>query len=116
MSCPPLRDEAYRGDRLEAQLDDQGRAFLTDPERNRYDPAEGRVYLSKIFDWYGEDFRGLAPPDGYRGDEQLRGVLAFVARYVPERIADFLRRGDYRVEFLDYDWTLNDRAAETASR
>lgn len=116
LSCPPLRREAYHGDRLDRQLEDQMRRFLTDPRLNRFEPARARVHLSKIFDWYGEDFTSYAPTSGYRGDEELRGVLAFAARYVPPPIASFLEDGEYTVEFLDYDWTLNDQAVAASSR
>ena len=116
VSCPPLLDEAYTGARLDAQLADQGRIFMNDPRKNRVDREEDVVYLSKIFDWFGEDFAGLAPETGYRGDEATRGVLAFVGRYLPEPEAEYLKDGEYAVEFLDYDWTLNDWAVEAASR
>ena len=115
-SCPPLRGEAYTGQRLDAQLDDQGQAFMNDPRVNRVDREGGVVYLSKIFDWFGEDFAVFAPDTGYHGAEATRGVLAFVSRYLPGSDARYLRDGDYEVEFLDYDWTLNDLALEAASR
>lgn len=116
VSCPPLRRAAYRGERLDEQLDDQGRRFLNDPQHNRFDRERGRVQLSKILEWYGEDFRGYTPESGYAGSEATRGVLAFVSRYLPEPVAAFLERGEYRVEFLDYDWTLNDQAVAAATR
>lgn len=116
LSCPPLRREAYRGERLDAQLDDQAGQFLNDPRDNRFEIDRKRVYLSKIFDWYGEDFARFAPDSGYRGDASLRGVLAFAVRYLPQNVADFLEGGDYRVEFLDYDWTLNDQAIAATAR
>jgi hypothetical protein len=75
-----------------------------------------RVYLSKIFEWYGEDFVGYAPESGYAGDPEVRGVLAFAAEYVSEDIAAWLAGGEYEVRFLDYDWTLNDQAIAAASR
>ena len=39
VGCPMLREEAYVGARLEAQLEDQARRFLSDRSRNRYDPS-----------------------------------------------------------------------------
>ena len=40
MGCPPLRSEAYAGASLEAQLEDQGRLFVTtQPAKNRVDVA-----------------------------------------------------------------------------
>ncbi len=116
LSCPPLREEAYTGDRLDEQFADQAHRFFNDPRHNRIEVARGRVRLSKIFDWFGEDFVVFAPEGGYRGSDQVRGVLAFVAQYVPPRFAEFLESGEYRVEFEDYDWTLNDQAIAAASR
>jgi hypothetical protein len=87
-SCPKLRREAYRGPRLDAQLDEQARRFLDDPRRNRFGPGDA-VALSSIFKWFGEDF-----------DKAAGSVSAFVRRYrtVP---------ATPRIEYLDYDWTLN---------
>lgn len=111
VSCPALRREAYRGERLEEQLDDQGRRFLNDPRLNRFDLEGGEVHLSRIFDWFGEDFRSYAGAGiAYQGDESVNGVLGFVTRYLPTRVVDFLEGADYEVDFLDYDWTLNDQA------
>jgi len=116
VSCPPLREEAYRGTRLDEQLHDQGRRFLGDPSLNRFDRQAGEVHLSKIFDWFGEDFRQFAVDEiAYSGSESVRGVLSFVRRYLPELTVRFLEEGDYDVHFLDYDWTLNDRGV-TATR
>ncbi len=116
VSCPPLRTEAYTGERLDEQLDDQGRAFLNDPRLNRFEPATGLVHLSKIFDWFGEDFRQFAAGSGYTGDERIAGVLAFVSRYLNDPVRSFLEGGDYEVRFLDYDWTLNDQAVAAAAQ
>lgn len=97
-SCPVPRDEAYRGRNLDAQLDGAARAFLRDPARNRYDPASRTISLSSIFDWFRGDF------------EAAGGTLpAFVARYADVPAAEALRRGGVRVEFLAYDWSLNER-------
>jgi hypothetical protein len=90
-SCPALRGEAYRGVDLERQLDDQGRTFLRDPAKNRLDVTARRLRLSPIFKWFRADFEAAA------------GSLAsFVAPYVDVPVVGF------DVEFLDYDWTLND--------
>lgn len=116
VSCPPLRTEAYTGDRLNEQLDQQGGAFLNDPRLNRIDPEGREVFLSKIFDWFGDDFRQFAGGWGYAGDEKIGGVLSFISRYLSDRAQRFLEGGDYEVQFLDYDWTLNDQAVAAASQ
>jgi len=98
-SCPPLRGEPYVGDRIEAQLDDQARAFLSDPTRNMFDRAHGEVKLSEIFKWFGEDF-----------GEKDKGVIAFVSHYVDAATQKWLHDGKYRISYFDYDWNLNDAA------
>jgi hypothetical protein len=94
-SCPPLRSEAYRAADLDRQLDDQARRFLRDPGKNRFDAAANTLFLSAIFDWFAADFRDAAG-----------SVQAFAAPYLEDPRA--AAKG-VRIEFLDYDWTLNDR-------
>ncbi len=97
-SCPPLRSHAYVATRLEAQLDDQARIFLHDRSKNRLDRREGKIRLSKIFRWYGEDF-------GKR-EEALR---RFLSSYFQGPDRAFILDTAHAVEFLDYDWSLNGR-------
>ena len=54
VSCPMLREEAYVAERLERQLEEQAVRFLSDRRRNR--TAENGLEVSRIFDWYKEDF------------------------------------------------------------
>ncbi len=100
MSCPPLRGEAYTGAKLEAQLDDQARAFLLrSPALNRVDAKTGTVHLSPLFTWYKEDFGGTDASIG-----------AFIARFYPEGPERaLLLSGKLRLVETDYDWTLNSR-------
>jgi hypothetical protein len=89
IGCPMLREEAYVAARLERQLEEQARRFLSDRSRNRW--RDGRLEVSKIFDWFKEDF---APREQY------------LLRY-----ADLLGvppGAGPTLAFLDYDWTLND--------
>ncbi|HEX9742852.1 MAG TPA: DUF547 domain-containing protein [Nitrospiraceae bacterium] len=96
-SCPKLRSQAFTADRLDGQLEENARAFVNDPTKNRFDRENHTAYLSKIFEWFEPDFRTHA-----------ESLLNFVRRYVndPELAAD-LATQPYRVEFLDYDWHLN---------
>ncbi len=96
-SRPPLRPEAYPAERLPAQLEANTRRFINDPTRNRFDRNEKIAYLSKIFDWFPEDF-----------ERQAGSVLGFVAGYVNDpELAAALASGEYRIEYLKYDWSLN---------
>lgn len=102
IGCPPLRAEAYAGATLSRQLDDNTRLFFADRERNY---LEGnRLYVSKIFDWYAEDFD--------RGWQGINSIAEFLALYSdalglsPEQQAA-LQREAIGIRFLRYDWGLN---------
>ncbi|HSM20582.1 MAG TPA: DUF547 domain-containing protein [Rubrivivax sp.] len=108
IGCPALREEAFVPERLDAQLDEQTLRFMSDRTRNRYDPARGRLQVSKIFDWFGEDFRL-----GHRGIHSLPAFLARYADVLADAPADRerVRAQQAAVDFLDYDWKLNDAPA-----
>lgn len=108
VGCPMLRPEAFVAERLDQQLENNMQRFLSDRSRNRFDTASGRLLVSKIFDWYRQDFE-----KGHQGFNSLASVWV---RYVPALAADpqaqeKIRRGDYRQDFLEYDWRLNDVSA-----
>jgi hypothetical protein len=101
-SCPKLRREAYMPERLDAQLDDATQAFLNDPARNQID-ARG-VALSKIFDWFAEDFKTNAG-----------SVVEFVRRFVSKEKKTRLNLEDSDLRYLDYNWTLNAQEGQQVS-
>jgi hypothetical protein len=90
LSCPDLRTEAYRAVRLEEQLEDQCRSFLNNATKGARVSAR-RVQVSRIFDWFEEDFRLTG------------GIVDFVRRYrtLPDRVP--VRAS------MEYDWSLNGR-------
>lgn len=99
-SCPILRTEAYEAGKLDAQLDEQGRLFLRDSTRNRFDLATKTAHLSSIFKWYQKDF----------GDNDRAALLA-AAKYAPDEIRQVIEANPagWTVKYLAYDWSLNDQ-------
>lgn len=95
-SCPPLRPEAYVGERLSAQLDDQGRRFVNDPARNRFDSATRTLSLSMIFRWYRQDFAAVAG-----------SVPGYLVRFAPPETGEWIGKPGVTVRHLPYDWSLN---------
>ncbi len=94
-SCPELRSEAYRASVVIPQLEDAARRFLADATKNRVLEDGRAVGLSSIFKWFREDF-------------ERSGTLAqFVAGYARPPLAAALAKPEVRIEFLDYDWSLN---------
>jgi hypothetical protein len=95
-SCPFLRPEAYTAAKLDAQLDAQARQFVNDSFRNRFDSRSRTAQLSEIFKWFDEDFR----PAG--------STQKYIAKYVADPDAAKLLAADgFKVEWIDYDWSLN---------
>lgn len=105
IGCPMLRNEAFVAERLDAQLGDALRRFLSDRSRNRFDAGTATLSVSKIFDWYRKDFER-----GHKGFDSLQTVFARHAEVLgptPQAQAE-IRAGRYKLAFLDYDWALND--------
>lgn len=89
VSCPPLLQRAYVPADLDETLEENMRRFLTDGRRNRIDREAKRLELSKIFEWYADDFGGAEK------------VAEYVDRWVEGDV------GRFEVGFMEYDWSLN---------
>ena len=97
LSCPKLQPWAYEGAQLDRQLDRVAIEFINDPTKNQFNRVTMVAYFSSIFDWFREDF-----------EAQAGGLPVYAARYVQDPdLAHELKTTPYRVEFLDYDWSLN---------
>jgi hypothetical protein len=98
-SCPSLRPEAFEGDRLEDQLNDQTRIFFSETNKNSFETENRRAHLSKILDWYAKDFG--------KNDAE---VLLFVSKFVPAASASAIREAPqkWKIEYTHYDWSLNE--------
>ncbi len=111
MGCPSIRNEPYVAGRLDAQLDDQAERFLKDSDKFRIEREAGRVYVSPIFKWFGDDFAATYGTGGkfagHKGSE--RAVLGFVSGYLSPSDAQYLSEREFGIEYLDYDWSLNER-------
>jgi len=99
-TCPSIRMEAYAGAKLDAQLDDQARAFLNGPHGVRFE-RDGNtltIHTTKIMDWFSDDFEKWAG-----------GKAKFIRKYVPadkQKLIDSAKEIEF--EYDDYDWDLND--------
>ena len=103
IGCPALRAEAYTGDQIDSQLHDQTRQFLSDSSRNRFE--NGQLEVSPIFKWYREDFEKSWL--GFNSLEEFFAAYAVQLGMTDEQLSN-LKAGKIEIEFLDYDWRLND--------
>ena len=93
IGCPDLRPTAYRAEGLDAALDEAARSYVNDPRGVTI--RDGRITVSKIYDWFYEDF-GRSP-------ESLKAHLLRYAE--PELAAQMEAIG--KIHDTDYDWRLN---------
>jgi len=99
VGCPPLRNEAYVADRLEAQLASQSRYVHSHDRWLRFDLSQPDVvYLTSLYNWYGGDF-----------EQSAGSVLNFAAQYAPTLKMALDNGGQPQIRWLDYDWSLNSR-------
>ena len=112
LSSPPLRNEPYYGRKLYEQLDDQVKRFLSRPLAFRIDRKKKRVRLSAILEStrYGKEFISKYGTDKKFKDQEpaVRAVLSFIANYISRRDVSFLELENYSVEYINYDWRLNE--------
>ena len=85
-SCPPLHNRAFTASNLDTLLDKQTKAFINDETYNKI--TKKAVTVSKIFDWYAEDFSDLI---GYLNEYSNTAIQSNAA-----------------IKFTEYDWSLNE--------
>lgn len=84
-SCPPLLNEAWTASNLESNFAKQTKKFINNPQFNKV--SDESIEISKIFEWYGEDF----------GD-----VIAFFNKYSDTKVSPSVEK-----KFLEYNWAIN---------
>ena len=111
-SGPCLRREPYQGHDLARQLDEQVTQFLAGPRGLRIDRANRVVHLSALFkpSWRGKEFVSRYGTDKKfkNRDPETRAVLSFIAGYLSREDAYFLEVENYALEYMNFDWRLND--------
>ncbi len=101
VGCPKLRNEAYTGSKLEAQLTSNSKDFFSRSKNLRIDSSSGRLYLSEILDWFGEDF----------GSSQS-SQLATLKPYLPANAMTLIEKERVKISYLQYDWSINDQKSK----
>lgn len=104
IGCPMLAPEAFQASTIDAQLEKGLKAFLSDATRNTYDKKSGFLEVSKIFDWYKEDFE-----KGYQGFRSINDVMAKYAELLTDdkNAQTEIKNKKVKIKFLEYDWKLN---------
>lgn len=96
VGCPNLRDEAYTGTEVYAQLRDNASDYVNSPRGVTFRAGELRV--SKIYNWYRTDFGGSES-----------GVINHLRRHAAPALSARLDAAA-AIDGYAYDWQLNDAA------
>ncbi len=96
-SCPPLQAGAMIPETLQADLDRATREAVNNAKYVLVDADAGVLRLTRIMSWYQKDF---VEKDG--------SLEAFLLRYLEEPARSQVEGGEHTIEFMAYDWTLND--------
>lgn len=113
MGSGRLRSEAFSGPHLETELAQSTEQFATAPKYVHIDQMAGTLSVSPILSWREKPF-----VDAYAGKSlDLPGrtpiELAIVGLIQPYLLAgerEYLRKNTFKLAYMDFDWTLNDRA------
>lgn len=114
LSCPPLQTESFRAERLEEQLDQAEWSFITNERFNYLE--DSTIHISKIFDWYKDEFTQadeLKPTNGslqaylvpFLPNVFLKGYSSRNRIPTPQELLPSVE--SLQIEFLPYDWSLN---------
>ncbi|BBH54562.1 DUF547 domain-containing protein [Fluviispira sanaruensis] len=97
--CPSLAKNVFLPENLQNQLQIAATNFLENKKKNYYKSEEHKLYLSSIFKWYGDDFK-----------EKYKSFNNFVIENISKdnNIKIQIKRSKLKIEFLEYDWNLND--------
>src|SRR5438270_3966790 len=90
-SCPPLNRTAFSADKLDGQFEALAKGYVNSDHGVRYNAATKSAELSKIFDWYKDDFKAEG------------GAIAFINKRRTTAIP-----ADAKIGYQDYDWNLNE--------
>ena len=90
-SCPPLNRTAFSADRLDGQLETLAKGYVNSERGVKFNAATKSAELSKIFDWYKDDFKGEG------------GTIAFINKRRSTPLP-----ADAKISYQDYDWGLNE--------
>ena len=94
LGCPNLQPESFHPGNVESLLNSGARDYINHPRGLRFE-NEDDLLLSKIYDWYADDF----------GDNE-KELLQHLMRYANQSTKTRLESFDGDIDY-EYDWDLN---------
>jgi hypothetical protein len=112
LSCPLLSRDAYVPERVYEQMEAATQRFFSERRNLEWSAAGSSsqvVILSSLLKWYRADFVGRSGTD--------RDLIAWIAGHLPPGRAASLRFiARPRIQYRDYDWSINDPGSRSRAR
>ena len=106
-----LRSEAFRADRLDEQLEQAVKEFVTRPSGFQVDRDANTVVVSPLFGWRQDAFIASFAKSGERWVNRSAIEQALLGMAAPKLFAterDFLLQNTFQLKYGAFDWRLND--------
>ncbi len=104
IGCPNLANHAYAAETIEAQLELEAKKFVRNVGKVTVDQNKKELHLSKIFEWFTDDFAAYTAATSYG---KLNGPVSFIAQHSTPATSNALTTTTFSIKWLDYDWSLN---------
>jgi hypothetical protein len=96
ISCPKLIRTAYKSENVFKQLEENGRIYFNDSDKNRLDRENKILYLSEVFKWFKDSFV-----------KKYGSLKETAIHFMNESDAKFLKENDITIKYMKYNWQLN---------
>jgi hypothetical protein len=107
-----LRSEAYTPADLDRQLGEAASECASRATCVQLDLQHNTMQISSVFSWRRDEFAAgygdKAPAEFANRSPIERAVVAFVAPHLLTAEREFIAKNQFKVEYLPFDWTLND--------
>ncbi len=106
-SCPPLPQGAIPAGKTAEHLAAATRRFINSRKYVSFDPATKRLRISKIFDWFADDFLTFVKT---KYNQPQPHIVQYLLLYAEGELKEALTKTplrEIRVSYFDYDRSLN---------
>lgn len=97
VGCPPIINQAYKPQNVDELLEQQTRIAINNSDFTKIET--NKASISKIFEWYAQDF-----------GKGKSGLISFLNQYLETPLAN-----NAKISYYDYNWQLNEGNFEIAN-
>jgi hypothetical protein len=95
LSCPNIQKKPFSGKTIDNILNKAAIAYINSPRGVMI--SEGKLTVSKIYEWYGSDF-------GSNQQQIIDQISKYANPYLKQQLTKF-----HKIDNYEYNWSLNER-------